>query len=227
MLSLTTLGGASMAFEKICIVKGRRYKSLVEGYRDSEGKVKHRFIRYLGPVNPTNKIRKNPNAGRKPALEVKEISQEERNFVVKSLKHSESFVKDRARIIGLSSEGNTVKEICQKLKFDKKKVGKIINQFNNFGLRIFERKKNTGRPRRITKEQRAQIIEWLNTHPKKLELHFNNWSRDKLSQFAKKNNLRVSPSQIGRIIEQDEIKYKTKRSKMYSNDKNFLRNMSD
>ena len=227
MLSLTTLGGASMAFEKICIVKGRQYKSLVEGYRDSEGKVKHRFIRYLGPVNPTNKIRKNPNAGRKPALEVKEISQEERNFVVKSLKHSESFVKDRARIIGLSSEGNTVKEICQKLKFDKKKVGKIINQFNNFGLRIFERKKNTGRPRRITKEQRAKIIEWLNTHPEKLELHFNNWSRDKLSQFAKKNNLRVSPSQIGRIIEQDEIKYKTKRSKMYSNDKNFLRNMSD
>ena len=227
MLSLTTLGGASMAFEKICIVKGRLYKSLVEGYRDSEGKVKHRFIRYLGPVNPTNKIRKNPNAGRKPALEVKEISQEERNFVVKSLKHSESFVKDRARIIGLSSEGNTVKEICQKLKFDKKKVGKIINQFNNFGLRIFERKKNTGRPRRITKEQRAKIIEWLNTHPEKLELHFNNWSRDKLSQFAKKNNLRVSPSQIGRIIEQDEIKYKTKRSKMYSNDKNFLRNMSD
>src|SRR3989338_2876543 len=226
MLSLTTLGGASMAFEKICIVKGRRYKSLVEGYRDSEGKVKHRFIRYLGPVNPTNKIRKNPNAGRKPALEVKEISQEERNFVVKSLKHSESFVKDRARIIGLSSEGNTVKEICQKLKFDKKKVGKIINQFNNFGLRIFERKKNTGRPRRITKEQRAKIIEWLNNHPEKLELHFNNWSRDKLSQFAKKNNLRVSPSQIGRIIEQDEIKYKTKRSKMYSNDKNFLRNMS-
>ena len=227
MLSLTTLGGASMAFEKICIVKGRLYKSLVEGYRDSEGKVKNRFIRYLGPVNPTNKIRKNPNAGRKPALEVKEISQEERNFVVKSLKHSESFVKDRARIIGLSSEGNTVKEICQKLKFDKKKVGKIINQFNNFGLRIFERKKNTGRPRRITKEQRAKIIEWLNTHPEKLELHFNNWSRDKLSQFAKKNNLRVSPSQIGRIIEQDEIKYKTKRSKMYSNDKNFLRNMSD
>ena len=93
------------------------------------------------------------------------------------------------------------------------------------GLKIFERKKSTGKPRRITKEQRAKIIEWLNTHPEKLELHFNNWSRIKLSEYAKKNNLKISASHIGRIIEEDETKYKTKRSKMFSNDKNFLRNI--
>ena len=139
--------------------------------------------------------------------------------------HSESFIKDRVRIISLSAEGNNVREICEKLKFDKKKVGEIINKFNKIGLKVFERKKNTGRPRRITKEQRAKIIEWLNTHPEKLELHFNNWSQNKLSQFAKQNNIKISSSQIGRIIKQDEIKYKTKRSKMYSNDKNFLKNI--
>ena len=214
-----------MVFEKINTVKGRKYKSLVRGYRDENGKVKHEVIKYLGPVDPVRNRKKNFNAGRKPALKVRGLSQEEKNFVAKFIKHSESFVKDRAKIIELSSEGNSVKQICEKLKTDKKKVGQIINAFNKGGLKAFERKKNTGRPRRITKEQRAKLIQWLNTHPEKLELHFNNWSRNKLSQFAKQNNLQVSPSQIGRIIKSDEIKYKTKRSKMYSNDKNFLRNI--
>ncbi len=133
--------------------------------------------------------------------------------------------KDRARIIQLSSQGNSVKQICEKLKTDKKKVGQVINAFNIDGLKAFERKKSTGRPRTITKEQRAKIIEWLNTHPKELNLHFNNWSRNKLSEFAKKNGVQISSSQISRIIKKEEIKYKTKRSKMYSNDKNFLRNI--
>ena len=225
MLSLINLGGVSMTFEKICIVKGKKYKSLVEGYRDSDGKVRHRFIKYIGAVEPVNKKRKNPNAGRKPALKIKVMSSEEMEYIARALKDSKSFVKDRAKIIQMSSEGNSVKQIGERLKFDKKKIGEIVNGFNEFGLKIFARKKNTGRPRRITKEQRAKLIEWLNTHPEKLELHFNNWSRNKLSEFAKKNEINASPSQIGRIIKQDEIKYKTKRSKMYSSDKNFLRNM--
>jgi len=212
-----------MVFEKICIVKGRKYKSLVVGYRDENGKVRHKVIKYLGPVERVNK--KRTGSGKKSTLKVGEISQKEKIFLEKAIRHSKSFVKDRARIITLSSEGHSVSSIYQKLKFDKKKVGEIINGFNKFGLKIFERRKNTGRPRMITKEQRAMILQWLNTHPEKLELHFNNWSRNKLSQFAKKNNVEVSPSQIGRIIKQDEIKYKAKRSKMYSNDKNFLKNI--
>ncbi len=212
-----------MAHIEIHKINGRNYRYEVTNYREGK-KVKHKW-KYLGPVAPVQKRIKNFNAGRKPTLKTRELNQEEKVFVEKSIKHSESFVKDRARIIQLSSQGNSIKQICEKLKFDKKKIGEIINNFNKFGLKIFERKKGTGRPRRITKEQRAKILQWLNTHPEKLELHFNNWSRNKLSQFAKANKIKVSPSQIGRIIKQDEIKYKTKRSKMYSDDKNFLRNI--
>lgn len=163
-----------MVFEKISIVKGRKYKSLVRGYRDEKGRVRHEVIKYLGAVEPIQKRKKNFNVRKKPTLKVKELSQEEKIFVEKSLRHSGSFVKDRAKIIELSSQGNSVKQICEKLKFDKKKVGEVINAFNKLSLKSFERKKNTGRPRRITKEQRAKIIEWLNTHPEKLELHLNN-----------------------------------------------------
>lgn len=214
-----------MAFEKICIVKGKKYKSLVEGYRDSEGKVRHKFIKYLGAIEPVNKKRINPNAGRKPALGIRVMNSEEMNVIARALKDNKSFVKDRAKIIQLSNEGNSVKEICEKLKFDKKKVGKIINKFNKEGIKIFDRKKGTGRPRRISDNERARVIESLNTDPRKLGLHFNNWSRNRLSEYLKNNKIKISPSYVGKIIKTDEIRYKKKRSKMYSSDKNFLRNI--
>ena len=43
--------------------------------------------------------------------------------------------------------------------------------------------------------------------------------------LRKENNVKISASHIGRVIKQDEIKYKNKRSKMFSNDKNFLKNI--
>ncbi|MCK5282106.1 MAG: helix-turn-helix domain-containing protein [Nanoarchaeota archaeon] len=211
-----------MVFEKISIVKGRKYKSLVRGYRDKKGKVRHQVIKYIGAVEPVNK-RRNPNAGRKPRLKVKELTKKGRDFIQKNLKNSKSFIKDRARIIHLSSEGNTVKQTCQKLGFHRPKIEKIIKQFNGGKLKIFERGKSLGKPRRITNEERAQILQYLNTEPEKLGLHFNNWRHKKLSDYAKKQGIEVSPSQLGRIIKQDEIKYKKKTSWLYSNDPNFAK----
>lgn len=209
-----------MVFEKISVVKGRRYKSLVRGYRDEHGRVRHKVIKYLGPVNPVNK-RRNPNAGRKPKLKVRELAKEERDFIQKNLKNNKSFIKDRARIIGMSNEGSTVKQICAKLSFYRPKVEEIIKQFNNKGLKIFERGKSPGKPRRITEEERALILQYLNTEPEKLGLHFNNWSHNKLSDYAKKQGIKASSSQVGRIIKHDEIKYKKKRPHLYSNDPCF------
>lgn len=206
-----------MAYIEIKIINGREYKYERKSYRI--GNVVKHTSKYIEAVRPINK--KKSNAGRKPLLKAKELSEEEISFVKKSLRHSGSYVKDRARIIQLSSEGNTIKQICQKLKFHRPKVERIIKQFNKDSLKIFERKKNPGRNRRITKEERALIISYLNTHPGKLGMHYNNWSHKKISEYAKKQGIEVGPSQVGRIIKQDEIKYKKKRGKMYSNDPFF------
>jgi transposase len=207
-----------MSHIEIHTIKGRKYKYEVTNHRVGK-KVKHKW-KYLGAVNPVNN-RRNPNAGRKPKLKVRGLTTEEKNFVKQNLKSSKSFIKDRARIISLSENGKTVKNICRELGFHRPKVEKIIKHFNEKGLKIFERGKSTGKPRRITKEQRALILQWLNTHPEKLGLHFNNWSHNKLSGYANQQGIKISPSQIGRIIKQDEIKYKKKRAHLYSNDPQF------
>ena len=209
-----------MSHIEIHTIKGKKYKYEVTNYRVGKS-VKHKW-KYLGAVNPINN-RKNPNAGRKPKLKIREMTAEEKDFVKQNLKSSKSFIKDRARIIQLSHEGKTVKQISQQLNFHRPKIEKIIKQFNAKGLNIFERGKSTGKPRRITKEQRALILQWLNTHPERLGLHFNNWSHNRLSDYTKMQGIIVSPSQIGRIIKQDEIKYKKKRAHLYSNDPNFAK----
>ena len=212
-----------MVYIEIKIIKGRKYRYERKSIR--KGKKVIHISKYLGAVEPINK-RRNPNAGRKPKLRVRELTTEEKDFVKQNLKSSKSFMKDRARIINLSATGKTIKEIGKELGFHRPKVEKIIKQFNEKGLKIFERGKSPGKPRRITKEQRALILQWLNTHPEKLGLHFNNWSHNRLSDYAAHQGVIASPSQIGRIIEQDEIKYKKKRAHLYSDDPHFAKKNS-
>ena len=91
-----------MSHIEIHVIKGRQYKYEVTNYRVGK-RVKHKW-KYLGAVHPINN-RRNPNAGRKPKLKVRELAFEERDFVSQNLKNSKSFIKDRARIIDLSFDG--------------------------------------------------------------------------------------------------------------------------
>lgn len=209
-----------MAHTEIYTIKGRKYRYEITNYRVGK-KVKHKK-KYLGPVEPINQ-RRNPNAGRKPKLKARELSEEEKKTIEQNTKNSKSFVKDRARIIQLSVEGKTVKEITESLGFHRPKIEKIIKQFNENGLKIFERGKSPGKPRRITVEERANILQYINTQPEKLGLHYNSWSHAKLADYANKQGIKVSSAQVGRIIKQDEIKYKKKVSWLYSNDPNFAK----
>jgi len=209
-----------MSYIEIKTIKGRKYRYERTSYR--VGKTVKHNSKYLGPTDPINK-RRNPNAGRKPTLKVRELTKEENQFIKKNAKNNQSFIKDRARILRLSNEGNTVKDICKKLGFHRPNIEKIIKHFNEKGLKIFMHGKSSGKPRRITKEQRALILQYLNMKPEKLGLHYNNWSHEKLSNYAKTQDIIVSPSQVGRIIKQDEIKYKKKTPWLYSNDPDFAK----
>ena len=217
---MCTLTIIDMSYIEIKKIKGRKYRYERTSYR--VGKIVKHKSKYLGPLDPLNK-RKNPNAGRKPKLRVKKLTGKEDKFIKKNVKNTQSFIKDRARVLRLSNNGNTVKDICNKLGFHRPNVEKIIKQFNEKGLEIFKRGKSTGKPRRITKEQRALILQYLNTEPEKLGLHYNNWSHKKLSDYVKIQGIMVSPSQVGRIIKQDEIKYKKKTPWLYSNDPDFAK----
>jgi hypothetical protein len=108
-----------MAYTEIKTIKGRKYRYERVSYR--KGNVVRHTSRYLGAVHPLNK---RSNAGRRPMLKTIGLSKNEQDFVRQNLKNSKSFIKDRARIIDLSSRGKTVKVICAETGFHRPKVEK-------------------------------------------------------------------------------------------------------
>jgi transposase len=199
-------------------IKGHQYRYSVTNYRIGK-KVKHRK-KYIGPIKRINKCEL---MGRKPRLKIRPLTEEEMKKIIVFSKSSNSFEKDRARILLHSCGGKTVRAIANDTGFHRPKIEKIIKQFNNIGFKIFIRGKSPGKPRRITKEQRALIIQFLNTHPEKLGLHFNNWSLNKLKDYANNQGIKISSSQVRRIIKTDNLKYKKKVPWLYSNDPNFAK----
>ena len=207
-----------MSHRETYTIKGHQYRYRVTNYRVGK-KVKHRK-RYIGPIKRINKCSK---AGRKPKLKIRALTPKEMKKIIIFSKSSNSFEKDRARILLHSSKGKTVREIVNNTGFPRPKIEKFIKQFNDIGFKMFNRGKSPGKPRRITKEQRALIIQFLNTHPEKLGLHFNNWSTNKLRDYVNKQGIKISSSQVRRIIKTDNIKYKKKVPWLYSNDPNFAK----
>jgi transposase len=212
-----------MSYIEIKVIKGREYRYERTSYRVG-GTVKHRS-RYLGAVRPA-KAKRNPNAGRKPKLFIRQVTDEERRSLEQNLRNGKSFVKDRARILIASLEGNTVKQIGAMLGIHRPRIEKVIKQFNKVGIKVFTRGKSTGRPRRITREQRALLLQYANTDPRKLGLHFTTWSRTRLAAYAATQGIVLSPSRAGGILKEEELHFKNKRPHLYSNDPDFAKKNS-
>ena len=146
---------------EIYTIKGREYRYEVTNYREGK-KIKHRK-KYLGPVQPKNKTQK---TRRTASVFVRSLTENEKQNLVKKQKDPKAVVRDRAKIILLSSEGKTPKQIAAQMKKDYARTLKVINRFNkNFD--IFTVGKITGRPRKITFEQEKDIVDTSLKSPKR------------------------------------------------------------
>src|SRR3989338_2724185 len=119
-----------MTHTEIYTIKGRKYRYEITNYRVGN-KIKHKK-KYLGAVEPVNK-RRNPNAGRKPAIFVRTITEGDTKALETAKKSSDAFTRDRAKILLLSSERLSVKQIAEKVSCENRKVKYAIKDFNGKG----------------------------------------------------------------------------------------------
>jgi len=98
-----------MAFIEIKTIKGKQYKYLRKSVRKGD-KVVHVNVEYLGPVEPVYKTGKSEKTRKSNAsIFIRDLTQEERETLRKLTKSSDSFKRDRARILLLSSEKEPTK----------------------------------------------------------------------------------------------------------------------
>ena len=100
--------------------------------------------------------------------------------IVRRGKHGSVRVR-RAMIIMASASGTPVSAIARLVAADEDTVRDVIHLFNAKGLAALDPRWAGGRPRRISDEDIAVIVEAATTRPEKLGLPFTCWSLRKLA----------------------------------------------
>jgi len=174
-----------MTYIRIKTIKGLKYKYLVAGKRVGN-QVKQKVIKYLGPVNPINKLgKKRTNA----SLYVKDLSEEEKTELNKSVKSNNNFIKDRARIILFSSKNLFAKQIADKLGCDERKVWKTIKAFNQNGINALQRGKAKGAVPKFNDQIKKIILLHFSKKPRDLNLHFTTWTLPRFRKYLTENKI--------------------------------------
>lgn len=210
-----------MTYIEIKTINGKQYKYLRKTIRNGK-KMNHVTLKYLGPVNPIYKIgnkREKTNA----SVYVKDLTDKEKEELHKSAKSSNAFVRDRAKIILLSSQKLFAKQIAEKLSCEERKVRKAIKEFNSKGISALQRGKAKGAIPKFDDVKKKIILMHFFKTPMSFGYHFTTWT---LPRFTKhlidyKVVESISIEKVRQIL--DEAGARLKRSKrwQYSPDKDF------
>ena len=161
-------------------IKGRKYKYSVHNYRTGD-KVRHKKT-YVGPIEPVNKAQRKKGQGRKPEIFVRGLTKEEKETIEKSTKSSMAFVRDRAKILLLSSKGTSAKDIAKMSSSEIRKVRVAIKSFNNRGISALQRGKAKGAIPKFDDIKKKIILMHFYKTPVSFGYHFTTWT---LPRFAK------------------------------------------
>lgn len=207
-------------------IKGREYRYEVSNYRVGD-KIRHKK-KYLGPVKPVNKTQRKKSTGRKPSVFVRKLTEEEKQELEKATRSNNAFTKERAGLILYSAQGLKTSEICKRTGREKRSVLQTVKDFNNTGLNSLQRGKTTGRKPKFTEEQKARIVQTVNTDPRTLGKNFTTWSLPKLKQYVIEKRMveKMAVETLRQILLKGNKKYKKGRKWLFSNDPDFAKKNS-
>jgi len=211
-----------MTYIEIKTVHGRQYKYLRKSIRDGE-KVRHVMVECLGPLHPIYKTKKSRKTN--ASVYLKPITPDEMNMLKRTTRSNNAFVRDRAKILLLSSQRYIPREIAEKTGCEARKVRNAIKIFNQYGLKTLNRRKAPGAEQKFSKEQKAQILMIAATEPEKLKLHFTTWSLQKLQQYLIQQGIvnSISIETIRCLLKQAGMKLRKSKRFQYSNDPLFAK----
>lgn len=210
-----------MTYIEIKTINGKQYKYLRKTIRDGK-KINHITLKYLGPVNPIYKIgskREHTNA----SVYSRDLTEQEKNKLNKATKSSNTFTRDRAKIILLSSQRLFAKQIAGKVGCEERKIRKAIKEFNNKGLQALQRGKAKGAVPKFDDVKKKIILMHFSKSPKEFGLHFTTWTlprfRTHLIDYKVVDS--ISIESLRQILMKSGAKLERSKRWQYSPDKDF------
>jgi transposase len=124
-------------------------------------------------------------------------------------------------VVLASAGGNTVSAIARLVQADEDTIRQVIHRFNEMGMASLDPQWAGGRPRQISPDEEAFIVETAHTRPEKLGQPFTRWSIRKLADYLSAQVTR--PIEIGRerlrqILQRNGITFQRTKTWKESND---------
>lgn len=143
--------------------------------------------------------------------------------LVRRGKHDSIRVR-RALSIMASASGTPAPAIARLVAADEDTVRDVIHAFNERGLSCLDPNWAGGRPRRISQDDEAFIVEAAGTRPKKLGRPFTCWSLRKLADYLGNNptrRVRIGRERLRQILHAHKITFQRTRTWKESSDPDF------
>ena len=160
---------------------------------------------------------------RPPEVFVRPLSHEEAvrlKRLAKRAKHEST--RERAAILLGSNAGLAAASIAASWLTDESHVRKVIHEFNERGFDSLRPDYRGGRPRRVTTDQRQQIISVAGARPDDQGVPLTRWSLPRLAaHLAEREIVSVSPAHLGRLLAEANLSFQRTRTWKASPDPDY------
>ncbi len=130
-------------------------------------------------------------------------------------------------MILLAAAGTSVRSIAQQLATNRTRVTEWLKRFSEHRMTGLGDLERSGRPITITALERHQVIAAATRLPEEFGLARNTWSHESLAEALVSTELvrEISASQVGRVLDEADIKPHRVKMWCHSNDPNFQEKM--
>lgn len=212
-----------MAYLDTKTIKGKKYMYLRQSVRQRGGRVKHKNVKYLGPVDPVYKARKKRKDN--SWIFTRKLSEGEKAELVKQRNHGSGFARDRVKIILWSGEGLSCLSIAGKIGCDVRKVRAAIKDFNARGLECLIRGKAKGAEPKFTDDIRKRILREFAIDPLECGHVFTAWTLPRFRKHLMDCRVveSISIETLRQILDKAGARLKRSKRWQYSPDKDFVK----
>ena len=117
---------------------------------------------------------------------------------------------ERARIVLLSHQGDSVPEIAEKMVVCEATVRRWLRRFNRAGIDGLVDQPRSGRPPTYTPGEVGDVVAVSLTDPQELGLPFGSWTLDRLAAYLnEQRGIAIKRSRIGEILVAEGLRWRS------------------
>jgi len=146
-----------------------------------------------------------------PPLRMRALSDEEARVIAKLSRSQTASVRlvQRATIIQLASQGNTIPQIIEQVGCAPNVVRKWFKRFSERGLAGLQDAPRSGAPSRYTAENKALVIATALTRPSALGLSYGSWTFERLATYLhEQQSVQMKKTRIFEILREEGLRWR-------------------